>query len=240
VAASLAASPTSPNIGDTLTYVLKASLVSGAASDVIATIVLPSQVKLDSTYADRGHGCTGTTTLTCDLDFLSGSLVATVTVTTTVEASGTLTATASLAAKPTDPNLTNNSASVTTTVGQPPPPNPQLGRTGATGILHGIRGKKTEHVSAGFSTDEAVHLRMTVTRSGSARNLVLLPGTQLDGTTLGSQRLAVTADVSEVGDYSLQVRVLRAKLVKGKLYAIHLTATNSAGAVTHLAILFRA
>jgi hypothetical protein len=229
--------PASANIGDTLTYVLKASLTSGAASDVIATINLPPQVKVDSTYADRGKGCTGSTTLTCDLDFLSGTLVATVTITTTVEASGTLTASASLVAQPSDPNLANNSASVTTTVAEP---NPVLGLTGKTGTLHGVRGKTAEHVGAGFSTNEAVHLRMIVTRSGRSRTLTLLPGTQLDGTTLTSRRAAITADVPAAGDYSLQVKVFRAKLVKGKLYVIHLTATNSAGASTSLTIMFRA
>jgi hypothetical protein len=239
VAASLSAEPTA-SIGDTLVYVLQAKLVSGAASDVIATINLPSQVKLDSTYADRGHGCTGTTALTCDLDFLSGSLVATVTITTTVQASGTLTATASLVTKPTDPNLANNNASVTTTVPQPPPPDPILGRIGTKGTLHGIRGKSIEHVSAGFSTNEDVHLRLTVTRKGGTHNLVLLPGSQLDGTTLASREHAVTADVPAAGDYALQVKALKANLIKGKLYVIHLTATNSAGASTQMTIVFRA
>jgi hypothetical protein len=244
VAASLTASATAPNIGDTLTYTLKASIVSGAASDVVATITLPSQVKLDSTYADRGKGCTGTTILTCDLDFLSGSLVATVTITTTVESSGTLVATASLATKPTDPVPANNTASVTVVVAAPPTPTPplpapKLHRTAPTGTLHAVRTKTTEHVTAHFSTNEAMRLHMTVTRSGKTKDLLLLSGTRLAGTTLGSRKSAVNASVSS-GGHTIVIRLTRGEVVKGKLYVIHLTATNSAGVVTHLTIAFRA
>jgi hypothetical protein len=244
VAAALTASATAPNIGDTLTYTLKASIVSGAASDVVATITLPAQVRLDSTYADRGKGCTGTTTLTCDLDFLSGSLVATVTITTTVESSGTLVATASLATTPSDPVPANNTASVTVVVAAPPPPTPplpapKLHRTSPTGTLHAVRTKTTEHVTAHFSTNEAMRLHMTVTRSGKTKDLLLLPGTRLAGTTLGSRTSAVNASVSG-GGHTIVIRLTRGEVVKGKLYVIHLTATNSAGVVTHLTIAFRA
>src|SRR5204863_8436678 len=80
VVAGLNASPATPAIGDTSTYPLTAAVKSGAATDVKATINLPAQVTLVSATANRGPGCTGTTTLSCDLDALSGNLVATVTV----------------------------------------------------------------------------------------------------------------------------------------------------------------
>jgi hypothetical protein len=248
VIATLTASPASPGVGSTLTYVLTATLAAGSpsANDVVATINLPAQVTLFSTTVTRGQGCTGTTTLTCNLDFLSTGLVATVQIVTTINGTGSLVATASLTTTPADSNTANNTASVTTTVAGPPPPPPppppplpalkQLGSRTLSGVQKG----KTETIATRFSTNEALRLKMTATRLRSTSRLRFLKGTHIANKTLVSGALVVTASATHAGTYSLKGILTRAALVKGKTYVIHLTATNAKGKTTTLAIRFRA
>ena len=61
-------------------------------------------------------GCTGTTTITCDLDFLVGELVATVRVLAVVREPGTLTLTAASPAQPGDVQPANDTARLVTVV----------------------------------------------------------------------------------------------------------------------------
>jgi len=73
-----------------------------------------------STKVNRGPGCTGTTTITCDLDFLSGEIVGAIDIAVHVTTAGTLVNTASVTAPESDPDPSNNTASVT--IGEPAPP----------------------------------------------------------------------------------------------------------------------
>ena len=109
--------------GDTILYRFEVRVKNrSSASRVFLTDTLPAGVELVSTKVNRGSGCTGTTTLTCNLDFLSGDLVAVIEVVVRVTAAGTLVNTASVTAPEFDPDLSNNASSVT--VGQPQPPLP--------------------------------------------------------------------------------------------------------------------
>ena len=110
------ASRTTALVGDTVVYYIKVSLkpdqkVTQTATQVIVTDTLPAGVTLVSTYADRGPGCSSTTTLSCNLDFLFGTTTATITIVVKVTQTGTLVNTASVRAHQTDPDLSNNSAS---------------------------------------------------------------------------------------------------------------------------------
>ena len=150
-------------VGSTLTYTVQASILTGNATDVVATINLPSQVTLAAATADRGNGCTGTTTLTCDLSYLNGTLVATVQVVTQVTQTGTLVATASLTTTPGDTSTANNTATSTITISPPPPPPPPplpapvVKRIG-TAPLVGVRHTGTETIDARFHANEAMQL----------------------------------------------------------------------------------
>jgi hypothetical protein len=240
-------SPAAPGIGDTLVYTLTAAIKSGNAGDVRATVNLPAEVTFVSAAANRGPGCTGTTTLSCDLDFLSGNLVAQLTIVTRVAASGTLTATASLTSTPADTNPANNSASVTTIVGPltPPPPPPsqptnpvlkQLGLRPLSGLQRGL----IEWFATRFSTNERMRVSMTVTKYGSTRKLVLLKGSSLAGAGTTGTRLILVGVARAKGGYSLKAVLKRSGLVKGRQYVVHLTATDGNGKKTALNIKFRA
>ena len=136
---ALSATPAVPT--DTVTYTAVVTDANGGSgSNLVLTMNLPPSATAVSTSADRGAGCTGTTKITCNLDWISGSLAAHVTITARVPARVQLTATGSVSETESDPNLKNNSASVT--VGPKvalsvPSSNPSGGtgasRSGATG-----------------------------------------------------------------------------------------------------------
>jgi hypothetical protein len=199
-----------------------------------------------SATSTRGAGCTGTTTLSCDLDFLSGNLVAQLTVITTVTASGTLTATASLESTPADVNAVDNSASVTTIVlAPPPPPTPpppvspvlkQLDSRALSGVPHGV----DEWFAARFSTNERMRVSLTVTKYRSARKLALLKGSSIAGTKTVATRFTISGLATQGGGYSLRAVLKRSGLVRGALYVVHVTATDAAGKKAALNIKFRA
>ena len=110
------ATPAAPAVGDTITYVVSVRNLGGDASRVSLAVQLPSQVAYAGSQSDRGAGCTGATTLTCDLDFLSGDLVATVRISAVVREAGTLTLTAVSSAQPADAQPANDTANVVTVV----------------------------------------------------------------------------------------------------------------------------
>jgi hypothetical protein len=241
VAAAISASPASLKVGDTLTYTVQASILTGTASDVVATINLPPQVTLFTATADRGSGCTGTTTVTCDLTSLSGTQVATVQVVTKVAQAGTFSATVSLTATPGDSNTANNTATATSTASPLPPalPAPVVTRVGTRPIM-GARHTTTETVTAQFRTNEAMSLSATVTPLRSTRKLTLLRRSRLAGTTTATSRLTLRGTAPRTGTYAVFVVLDRKALVRGHTYVIHLSAVNAKGKRTAITMRFTA
>ena len=87
---------------------------TGGSDGIVATITLPAGVTLGAVAFDRGAGCTGTTVLTCQLDFLNGGLVAHLRIDVQAQVAGSLVATVVLAADQPDVNPANNTATATT------------------------------------------------------------------------------------------------------------------------------
>jgi hypothetical protein len=163
---------------------------------------------------------------------------------TRVTASGTLTATASLTSTPADTNTGDNSATATTIVAPPPPPPPppanpilkQLGSRTLSGVRHG----QNEWFSTRFSTNERMRLTMTVTKYRGTKKLALLKGSSIAGTSATTTRFTVTGLAGGSGGYSLKAVLKRSGLATGRLYVVHLIATDSRGKNTALNIRFRA
>jgi uncharacterized repeat protein (TIGR01451 family) len=101
-------------VGETIAFRIDASVKNpgqtSGAEKVVVTDTLPPNVQLVSTRASRGPGCTGSRTIRCDLDFLSGALVATVEVVVRVTAAGAVVNTATASVAPSDPVPANNTA----------------------------------------------------------------------------------------------------------------------------------
>ena len=106
--------------------------------------------------------------------------------------------------------------------------------------LSGVRRGPNEWFATRFSTNERMRLSMTVTRYSSTRKLALLAGTALAGTTTTTTRFTLSGVARGAGGYGLKAVVKRSGLVKGRLYVVHLTATDANGKKTALNIRFRA
>jgi uncharacterized repeat protein (TIGR01451 family) len=125
VAIMKTASPEPVNQGTNLTYTLQVTNNGPAvAQGVTVTDMLPPEVSFTSVSTTQGS-CTytvGTTTVGCTLNSISvgGLVVVTINVTANTFSSSTLsTNTATVSATTSDPNLTNNSSSASSTIQSP-------------------------------------------------------------------------------------------------------------------------
>jgi uncharacterized repeat protein (TIGR01451 family) len=240
------ATPTAPTIGTTVTYLISVRNLGGSASQALVTVQLPPQAAYAASQSDRGPGCTGTTTLTCDLDFLAGNGVATVRIQATVRQAGTLTLTATSSAQPGDAQPANDTATaVITVLGAPaaaprPPADaaPTLRHIGTTPAV--TRHGATTHVSIRFWVSERARLQARVTPLRSTRAIQLRPGTSLAGTRMTTIRPTATATVSRSGTYALQARLPAARLLRGRTYLLRFTATDTSGQQRTLTIRLQA
>ena len=225
--------PAAPAVGDTITYVLNVRNLGGPASRAFLTVQLPSQVAYVGSATDRGPGCTGVTTLACDLDFLSADLVATVRISATVREAGTLTMTAVASARPDDVQPSNDTARVFSVValpravGTPPLARPALRAGRSPARVTRTRGTATLNVR--FSVGGAARLEARVTPLRSTRPLTLLAGTTLAGARTTSPRPTATAQVSRAAAYAFKARVAAAKLMRGRTYLVALTVIDADG-----------
>jgi len=106
--------------GSNLTYTLTAAnLGPNDTTNVIVTDVLPAMTTLVSATPSQGSACTGTTTLTCNLGSVANAAQATLTIVVTIaaNATGTVTNSASVVSDLPDPNMANNTATISATVG---------------------------------------------------------------------------------------------------------------------------
>jgi hypothetical protein len=123
--------PTQVAVGDSITWRLSVNdYNTGPAYNVYVNVWLPGNVELISSYTDRGKGCTltSTTTVHCDLDWLSDTAqFGHVILVTKVTGTGDHTLTAvtgysSVTGPVADPNPGDNALILTATTTPPPPP----------------------------------------------------------------------------------------------------------------------
>ena len=233
LAVQAGATPARPAVGDTITYVLTVRNLGGPASRAFLTVQLPSQVAAVASATDRGPGCSGAATLACELDFLSGDLVATVRISVVVREAGTLTLTAVSSAQPGDMQPANDTARVVTVVASPRAVRtptlvrPALRAVRSPARVTRARGAATLNVR--FSVGGAARLEARVTPLRSTRPLTLLAGTTLAATRLTRPRPTATAQVSRAAAYVFRARVAASKLVRGRTYLVTLTVIDADG-----------
>jgi hypothetical protein len=125
---TVSASTISPFVGSQVIWTVGVATkpLTGGATNVKATVTLPSQVSLDLTKANRGAGCGAAvgTTVVCDLDFIHATTPGVIELFTTVRAAGALVLTAAVTETETDVTLADNTASLTLNVPAASAPNP--------------------------------------------------------------------------------------------------------------------
>jgi uncharacterized repeat protein (TIGR01451 family) len=120
-------------VGRNLTYTVTVTNDSPIqATGVVLTDVLPGGVTFVSVSASQGT-CSGTATVTCNLGTMAGGGTATVTIVVRASTRGMISNTASVKGDQSDPDMTNNSVTQTTTVQTGPdidvtPPQLDFGR----------------------------------------------------------------------------------------------------------------
>ena len=238
------ASPAAPAVGDTITYLLSVRNLGGPAARAFLAVQLPQQVAYAGSQTDRGPGCTGATTLACELDFLSGDLVANVRISAVVREAGTLALSATSSAQPSDAQPANDSVRVVTAVGPartittPVLFRPAIRALGASARVSRARGVAT--LTLRFSVGGAARLEAGLTPLGSARPLTLLAGTVLAGARVNTPRPKATARVPRGGAYVFKAQVDARRLSKGRKYVVKLTVVDADGRRRSLTIRARA
>jgi uncharacterized repeat protein (TIGR01451 family) len=244
----LSASAATAAVGDMIAYRVEVRLANpsqtSGVSRAVVTDTLPAGVELVSAAANRGPGCIGTSTVTCDLDFLSGSLVGVVELTVRVTTAGALVDTASVAAPETDPEPGNNTASVTVVVAAPPPPRapagaPRLRRARrVTGLLRASRFGRVASVMTrvGVDRDATVTLSARALRDG--KRLSLWTGTRMAATMVAKPTRTARAVLDRAGTFPIKVRVPAYQLERGAAYQLVLTATSNSGKAGTLKVNF--
>ncbi len=227
------ATPAAPAVGDTITYVLNVRNLGGPASRALLAVQLPAQVAYSGSLSDRGAGCTGAATLSCDLDFLAGDLVATVRISAVVREPGTLAFTAVSSAQPGDSQPANDTARVTTVVEAPPPVRapaqvrPALRAVGMATRVTRARGVAT--LSVRFSVGGPARLEGRVTPLRSTRPITLLARTSLAGARATKAQPVAAARILRAGTHLFTARIGATELIRGRTYLVRLTAVDAGG-----------
>lgn len=112
------ANPSPVDVGSPLTYTLTVNNPTGSldAQNVVVTDTLPAGVTFVSADASQGTCSQASGVVTCDLGTVTDGASPTVTIVVTPNVAGTITNVADVRSTSNDPNLTDNHASVTTTV----------------------------------------------------------------------------------------------------------------------------
>ena len=233
LAVQASATPTAPTVGGAITYTVTVRNLGGLAVRALLAIQLPTQVAYAGSQSDRGPGCTGTTALSCDLDFLAGDLVATVRISGIVREPGTLPFVAVSSAQPADLQPANDTARVSTVVGpraatrSPAIVRPTLRAAGAPTRPTRAHGVAT--VSVRFSVGGSARLEGRLTTTTSMRPLILLAGSSLAGVRSTKARPTAAARVPRAGAYVFKARVGAARLIRSRTYLARLTVIDADG-----------
>lgn len=254
---SVSVSPAQVPVGGSATFHITVTDLSRSTATHFHVMVGLPVSQVVGTSTDRGPGCKPSVYvgwLDCDFDYLAGNAtVANALITLTFPSEGAQTLTANAMADQTFAPGVDNSASATVQVGTPPQPVPPPGPPVASlpsspaPVLKQVRGRKlaavprgtTETVTGSFMVNEPLRLRMTVTRQGRTRRILLRTKSYLVGKTTVAGLYTVAQSVRHAGTFTFRAVLGRRGLAKGATYLVHLTATNADGASRSLAIPFR-
>jgi hypothetical protein len=219
-----------------IAYALEVRSANGATgTNLVLTVQLPSGLTATSATTDRGSGCSGTTTVTCQLDFISGNLVAHVNVVATVATTQAFTTTASVKQNEIDPSQANNTASVTTTppaLPAPPvapaPKIPPIAFTKAPKAAFVSRSNKLVLVSASFAAANSNLATVSLVNNKTKKVQPLFAHSHL-GTTISRSPLTALRGRIGTSPVAVALFVPQDVFVHPGRYTLKLGISSSAG-----------
>jgi uncharacterized repeat protein (TIGR01451 family) len=218
-------------VGEEVGFTIRVSNKGGGtATGVQVTIELPEALRLASYDSDRGPGCTLSSALLCDLDFVPINRTATVTTRFVVAGRGPLTVTATVRADQRDPvPSTNVDEASIVAQGQP--------HLALLGSEQREPKKPADVVTlfARISIDEPAALTLTASIV-HGRRIPLLAGSTLAGNALRETALQLTGRARKAGTILLRARLPGRLIGTLDRYQLSLRAEDSDGLSSVLAI----
>jgi hypothetical protein len=218
--------------GGTIAYAVNVSSANGASgSSLVLTVQLPAGLTAASSSADRGSGCSGSTTVTCQLDFISGALVAHVNIVASgAVATQAYTTTASVKEFEIDPSAANNTASVTTpAASQPAARIPTI--AAASKAAKVSLSKRVALVSTSFTPQDADGVAVSFVNSSTGKLQALLAPSHVGSSVTGVTHTTILARAGS-GPFAVALRVPRDAFTHPSRYKLKIVVSTAAGLVT--------
>jgi LmbE family N-acetylglucosaminyl deacetylase len=250
LALTISASAQTAAAGDTIGYHIevriKNSTQTSGVTRAIVTDTLPAGVELVSTRVNRGPGCTGTSTLSCNLGFLADDLVGVIDIAVRVKTAGTIANTASVTAPEADPDLSNNTVTVTVTA--PPTLTPPVAAVAAPKLTHrrlatakplrASRSGTIATVNTLVTVDKNATITLTVRNARTGKQLKMQLGSKLADTTLKQRATTAKTKVNALRTFRVKPLLTTRQLNRNTPYQLVLTATGTTGKTSQLKIRF--
>jgi uncharacterized repeat protein (TIGR01451 family) len=237
-----------PKPGSEVDFTVTVDNLGGAgALQTHLRFTLPPTMRLvgPPAYAS-GSGCSGTTTIDCNLDYVANGSSTQVKFGVIVSGSGTQTIAATVTSdREADP--ADNTATATLQLGgavaptsvTPPFPAPIVKHV-TLRTLAASRRTSTRALTGRFTINEPLQLTLTVSKRGSNRRLALEKESSLAGKVTTRPSYALVARTGHGGTYSFHAILNSHVFVRGARYLIHLTGTNADGKSKTLVVGFTA
>ncbi len=242
---SVSSAPTQAKAGDTVVERLQVQLVnrdvSSGTNGIVLTTTLPAAAQLVSATTTRGPGCGAQgQVVTCNLDWISGSLVAEIELRVRLTAAGTVRTTSIVTSAGQDVRPADNTALWTTTVASPtaaplqPPTAPPsdipriVRKRGVTVVRPVVRGASARAMTTVW-VDRAADVSATVTRFADSAPVALLAGSRLGATKLTGPAARLTTDLLHAGAVRIVLSVPAEALAAGRRLSVWVSAVGRNG-----------
>lgn len=181
-------SPASVTQGRNVTYTME---VTNNGPNPATGVTVTDSLPAGATAISSSAGCSGTSTVTCNVGDLANGAKATVTITARMDQVGTRTNTAKVTSGVPDTNAANDQASATTTVTAPPPPPVAQVAAATTPPRARLSVTKTGPLAATAGQTATYRIRVRNLSSTAATRVrlvdVLPSGLSLAGTPMGAK-----------------------------------------------------
>ncbi len=219
----------------TITYTLAAKNANGGTGGNVAlTVQLPDGVSAASATTDHGS-CSGTSTIICQLGSFAAATVANITIVANVTTSQTFTTTASLTEDQSDPNASNNTASLTTTPAAPAAKIPTVAFLGTAGKARVTGLKHSALIVGSFTVSDALGIQVSVVNTKTGQAVAYFAHSRVGLSLTGRTHTLVRSRVDS-SSVPISIHVSHDVWVHPERYAVRLVAFTATGQSTAITV----